>query len=364
MKIVVGVLLLTININIVKAQTDANWKFDTIEAPSLEGNLLEDEASRLVEVYLPASYYKSDKRYPVVYCLSGYNSRNRKPDYKVKPHKQLMDEKIENNMLNEMIVVFISGSNRLRGSFYVNSPVTGNWADFITKDVVDYIDHNYRTLVTKESRSIIGSSMGGYGALNLSMLYPDVFCAGYGISPGLYTDKGFENSQILNSEGNIKSTLEVIEMFSTLTKIEAHKAFQAFLDTCTNRTLFFTMAYGAAHAPNINKAPYFYFPIKIVGNDTIIDEEIWSLWQNGFGGIEQEIERYRSNLEQLKVYGIACGYNDGHKWLYNGCVYYADKLKENHISHDFYLHQGTHTSNTIDVMINHVLPILSNVMQN
>jgi len=355
-------LSLTISLCIAQTQAELHWKFDTIKAPSLEGNLLEDAPSRLIEVYLPPSYYKSDKSYPVVYYLSGYNSRGRLPDYKVKAHKQLIDEKIQNNLLNEIIFVWVSGSNRLRGSFYVNSPVTGNWADFITKDVVNYVDNAYRTIPNKESRSTIGSSMGGYGALNISMLYPDVFCAGYGVSPGLYSFKGFDNSQIMNTKGNVESTLEVIERFNSLPTAVAHKEFLNFLDTLTNRTLFFTMAYGAAHAPNPEQAPYFYFPLKIVDNDTIVDKEIWQLWQNGFGGIEKEIDMYKSNLEKLKVYGIACGYNEGHKWLYDGCLYYADKLAEDHISHVLYLHQGTHTSHTIDVIINHVLPLLSNVM--
>ena len=223
MKSLTSILVFSFALCIAKAQSELHWKFDTIKAPSLEGNILGDDPNRLIEVYLPPSYYKTDKRYPVVYYLSGYNSRGRKPDYKVKKHKQLIDEKIENNLLNEIIFVMVSGSNRLRGSFYVNSLVTGNWADFVTKDLVSYIDKSYRTLDVRESRSLIGSSMGGNGALNLSMLNPDIFCAGYGVSPGLYAEKGFDNSQIVNSKGNIASTLEIVERFNSLpVKEEVH----------------------------------------------------------------------------------------------------------------------------------------------
>ena len=71
---------------------------------------------------------------------------------------------------------------------------------------------------------------------------------------------------------------------------------------------------------------------------------------------------YKENLEHLKIYGITVGYNDGHRWLYDGCIYYSDKLAENRITHVLYLHQGTHTSHTIPVLINNVLPVLSNAM--
>ena len=329
---------------------------------SLE-NILNDETQREIGVYLPPDYNNSNKKYPVLYYLMGYNSSGKNPYRKIKELKNQIDNMIYINKLCELIIVFINGSNKFRGSFYVNSPVTGNWEDFITHDVITHIDNKYRTLANKESRSIAGSSMGGYGALNLSMLHPEIYCAGFGISPGLYTDMGFNNSQIIKRKGNIENTISLIEKLNSLPKDNAKKEFFNFLDTCTNKTLFFTMAYGAAHAPNIEQPPYFNFPFKVVDNDTIVDTDIWQLWQNGFGGIDKEIELYKDNLEQLKVYGIACGYKEGNKWLIDGCYYYADKLAENRINHILYLHQGTHTSHTIDVMINNVLPLLSNVME-
>jgi poly(3-hydroxybutyrate) depolymerase len=40
---------------------------------SLEGNLLKDSADRSFAVYLPFSYQKGRKRYPVIYLLHGGN---------------------------------------------------------------------------------------------------------------------------------------------------------------------------------------------------------------------------------------------------------------------------------------------------
>ena len=69
---------------------------------------------------------------------------------------------IARKQLSEMILVVPNGSNVLHGSFYVNSPVTGYWEDFITRDVVDYIDLNYRTISRPDGRGIGGHSMGGF----------------------------------------------------------------------------------------------------------------------------------------------------------------------------------------------------------
>lgn len=48
---------------------------------------------------------------------------------------------------------------------------------YITKDLVGHIDATYRTIASREGRAIAGLSMGGFGALMLSMRHPDLFSA-------------------------------------------------------------------------------------------------------------------------------------------------------------------------------------------
>ena len=81
-----------------------------------------------------------------------------------------------------MIIVLPSTYNKYAGSWYTNSTLTGNWKDFITLDLVDYIDNNYRTIASVGSRGIAGHSMGGYGALKLAMSHPDIYSAVFGLS--------------------------------------------------------------------------------------------------------------------------------------------------------------------------------------
>ena len=101
--------------------------------------------------------------------------------------------------VREMILVMPNSYNKLRGSFYTNSEATGNWGDAIAKDLTGYIDNTYRTLKQPESRSIAGHSMGGFGAMVIGMLYPEVFGCIAGMA-GVYNyERLFQGIQSYNS---------------------------------------------------------------------------------------------------------------------------------------------------------------------
>lgn len=48
---------------------------------------------------------------------------------------------------------------------------------YITKDLVGHVDATYRTIAKRDARAIAGLSMGGFGALMLSLRHPDEFAA-------------------------------------------------------------------------------------------------------------------------------------------------------------------------------------------
>ena len=134
-----------------------------IQAPSLKGNLLGDPTEQPAYVYLPPGYEGSTKRYPTLYLLHGFTSNSSvwiNGQYQGMRLQTLMDDLIKNGKVREMIVVAANGSNAYKGSFYANSVVTGNWEDFIVRDLVNYVDTNYRTSRRAESRGIAGHSMG------------------------------------------------------------------------------------------------------------------------------------------------------------------------------------------------------------
>ena len=165
----------------------------TVAASSLKSNLLGDPIEQSFAIYLPPSYDTSPaKRYPTLYLLHGFLSTNKvwtrgNPGINLQP---LMDDMIKSGKIREMIVVAPNGRNAYQGAFYSNSTLTGNWEDYIYRDLVQNVDANYRTIARAESRGIAGHSMGGYGAMSLAMKHPEVFSAVYSLSPCCFGIEG------------------------------------------------------------------------------------------------------------------------------------------------------------------------------
>lgn len=124
----------------------------------------------MVSVYLPPGYEKSGRRYPVIYFLHGFSTTDTDMTGWFQL-QNLMDSAIAAGQIRPVIVVFPNSDTKYRGSFYTNSAM-GNWADFITKDLVNWVDQQYRTLASASNRAITGHSMGGNGCLKLAMQKP------------------------------------------------------------------------------------------------------------------------------------------------------------------------------------------------
>jgi len=114
-----------------------------------------------------------------------------------KQFQKWMDALIASASAQPMIIVLPNGLNKYYGAFYANSSTTGNWDDYIARDVVSHIDKNYRTLESPGKRGFAGHSMGGYGALTLAFRHAEVFGSVYAMSPcctALVGDLGPSNS--------------------------------------------------------------------------------------------------------------------------------------------------------------------------
>src|SRR5208282_6466761 len=95
----------------------------------------------------------------------------------------LFDLAIAAGVIEKFILVCVDMTTPLGNSWSVNSPVTGNWENFVIQELVPYIDANFKTLPSRDSRGIAGNFMGAYGAIRLSMRHPDVFGSVYGLHP-------------------------------------------------------------------------------------------------------------------------------------------------------------------------------------
>ncbi|HEY1021989.1 MAG TPA: alpha/beta hydrolase-fold protein, partial [Flavisolibacter sp.] len=155
----------------------------TFLAASLQNNKGGEDPNRKLLIYLPPGYDNSKQRYPTLYFLHGY-AADASDMLQWLDFKSLMDSAIRSGKMRPMILVLPSSMTTYFGSFYTNSSLTGNWADYIGKDVVAFMDKTYRTLAHRSYRGLFGHSMGGNGALKLAMLFADTFSAVYAMSPG------------------------------------------------------------------------------------------------------------------------------------------------------------------------------------
>lgn len=130
-------------------------------------------------VYLPPSYYEPyarTQRYPTLYLLHG--SPGGEYDWsKGGKATQSADTLIAHGETSELIMVFPDGNGR--------SGQTSEWGNsfdqkqlmenFVAFDLVNYIDHTYRTIPEPGYRAIGGLSMGSFGAMNIAVHHPSIF---------------------------------------------------------------------------------------------------------------------------------------------------------------------------------------------
>jgi S-formylglutathione hydrolase FrmB len=295
--------------------------------------------------------------YPVVYFLPGFgsNSDGTNNFFSVEELASLMSS----GQIKEMIIVVPNGANVLHGSFYANSPVTGNWEDFITKDVVDYIDSNYRTIPKPEGRGIGGHSMGGFGAFNLAMRHPDIFGASYSISPTFFDKEGLANSLMFDREKKASRFLEEEEKLAELTNKVAIKKMSDY-----DGAPGFTMAYGAAFAPNPDAGPPFFdYPYKNVNGQLQIIKPVWDLWQSALGDWPKKIAKYHDNLMSLHGIVIDYGTEDHLTWIPEGSEYLSKQLTEAGIPNTIYSFEGGHSDRLHERLLTVMLPFFSSVLK-
>lgn len=155
----------------VAAAQVAAAQVDTVEVSSsvMKRNLK-------VVVVRPAGY-NSGKEFPVVYLLHGYSGNHSNWITKAPGIQQAADQ-------YNMIIVCPDGGF---SSWYWDSPVDpqSQFETYVSKELVSYIDKNYKTIRDRKGRGITGLSMGGHGALYLAFKHQDVYGTAGSMSGGV-----------------------------------------------------------------------------------------------------------------------------------------------------------------------------------
>lgn len=116
-------------------------------------------------ILLPKGYFDSDQYYPVLYLLHGWAG-----DYQ---NWSTLTNLADYAKKLPIIIVMPDAGN----SWYVDSATVpqDKFEQYMIKDVIDEVEHQWRAIRAPHRRAIAGLSMGGYAAMNLALKYPGMF---------------------------------------------------------------------------------------------------------------------------------------------------------------------------------------------
>jgi S-formylglutathione hydrolase FrmB len=311
----------------------------TINAKTLQNDGGENK-NRNVSVYLPPGYEKGNKRFPVIYYLHGFMGT----DSISSSMKMILDRGIAQQKIRPFILVIASHYTLYEGSFYSNSSLTGNWTDFQAKELVEYIDSNFKTLATRDGRGIAGHSMGGYGAIKIGMLFPDVFSSVYALSPGLLA---FVKEFGPNSDS-----------FKELGKIKTHEELKK---TYYPKVL---VAVARAWSPNPANPPFYCdIPFTYQGDSLIINNNVMEKWSQNMP--VYMVDQYASNLRKLKALKLDWGRNDASRFPVQ-CGMFSQRLENlgiNHFAEEYIGNHGNKIWTTDGRVLNDLLPFFNEYLK-
>jgi S-formylglutathione hydrolase len=306
-----------------------------VHGASLEGSLLGDSPDRDVAVFLPPTYKTSPRtRYPVVYMLHGYTDNVGQWWGDVK-HFVNVPEAIRQTLgdggAHEMILVMPNAYTRYQGSFYSSSIATGDWETFVSSELVAYIDKQYRTLATAESRGLFGHSMGGYGAIRIGMRHPDVFSSVYAMSACCLTPPS--------------SNMDPKRMESVLAITDPEQVAKADFGV----KAFFATA--AAWSPNPANPPLFVdLPVK----DGQVRPEILAKWSAN--APLAMADQYIGQLKRLRGLAFDVGDKDN---LAPGSLRFHELLDTYKVPHTYETYDGDHLNRIQERLRGKVFPFFS-----
>lgn len=295
-----------------------------------------ENPNRKVSVYLPPGYEENNKRYPVIYYMHGFTGTD-----SISPAmKAILNRAITQQKIRPFILVIADNYTLYEGSFYSNSTLTGNWSDFAAKELVEYVDKNFKTLATRDSRGIAGHSMGGYGAIKTGMLFPEVFSSVYALSPGLLA---FVKEFGPNSDS-----------FKELSKVKTQEELKK---TYYPKVL---VAVARAWSPNPVKPPFYCdLPFTYQGDSLIVNDVVLEKWNQNMP--VYMVDKYASNLRKLKALKLDWGRNDSQRFPVQ-CGMFSQRLENlgiEHFAEEYIGNHGNKIWTTNGRVLNDLLPFFN-----
>lgn len=341
----------------------------------LADNPLGDPTVRRLHVWLPPQYDQGagrslGKRFVVLLDLVGYtgsgmshtNWRNFEENVPERAARLTHQGK-----MGPCILVFPDCFTALGGNQYLNSSAIGNYADYLTLELIPLIDREFRTFASREHRGCFGKSSGGYGAMIHGMKYARFWGAVANHSGDAYFDFIYHcdwpntlNELAKHREGKRKpGAIDVLA--------EEYKPTEGFDDGRVRRFLehvwkkqklaegeihcLMNLCMAASYDPDPKAPNGFRLPFNLETGELL--EARWKCW------LQHDpihiVGKHRKNLGSLKGLYIDCGWRDQYH-IHYGSRILSKRLHEYGIAHRYEEFDDNHSG--IDYRMEYSLPFL------
>ena len=346
----------------------------------LADNPLGDPAVRRVGVWLPPRYDEGlgrgrGRRFPVLYDLVGFTGSGL-AHMNWRPFDENVPERaarlVHDGAMGQAIIVFPDCFTSLGGNQYINSPAIGRYADYLTREIVPFIDREFRTLASRDHRGCFGKSSGGYGSIIHGMRYPGTWGAIADHSGDAYFDFCYLNDwpRTLNEldkyrrrkrragridaahdatlaadgrdDGRVRRFLEAMWAKDKLSDAEVHAVME--------------IAMAASYDPDRREKLGFRLPFNLETGELL--PKRWARWLEH--DPVQLVGQFAANLKMLRGIFIDCGWRDQYH-LHFGARLLSKRLTEHRVPHVYEEFDDTHSS--IDYRMDVSLPFLYHALK-
>lgn len=345
------------------------------ESRVLAGNALGDPHVRRFPVWLPPQYdagpgRSPGRRFPVLFDLVGFTGSGAS-HVAWRAFEENVAEKAERlvfeRKMGPAIIVFPDCFTKLGGNQYVNSTAIGDYADYLTRELIPFIDREFRTLASREHRGCFGKSSGGYGAIVHGMKYARYWGAVADHSGDSYFDfcyrcdwpntldelaryrkparkpgpvdvrRSERNTASGIDDGRVRRFLEAFAGKSRPTAAEVH----CIMNLCM----------AATYDPDPRAPNGFRIPFNLETGEII--EARWQRWLRH--DPIHLVDEHADALRTLKGIYIDCGWRDQYR-LHYGARILSKRLARLRIAHRYEEFDDTHSG--IDYRMDLSLPFL------
>jgi hypothetical protein len=359
----------------------ANWaagRVVTLEHTSkvLAGNPLGDPHVRTLAAWLPPQYDQArgrgrGARFPVVYDLVGFTGSGRSHT-NWRSFEENVPERaarlVHERKMGPMIIVFPDCFTALGGNQYINSSAIGRYADYLTRELIPFVDREFRTRAGREHRGCFGKSSGGYGAIIHGMKYGRYWGAVADHSGDAYFDyvygadwpntldalAKFRRPKLAAGKRNVAAAARktgydgrddgrVARFLEHVWKTE--KLGDAEVYALMN------LAMAASYDPDPRAPNGFRVPYNLETGELL--PQRWARW------LEHDpvnlVARYARELRTLRGIFIDCGWRDQYR-IHYGSRLLSKRLTEHRVPHVYEEFDDTHSG--IDYRMERSLPFL------